>query len=119
LPCVIETVIIDRACSSLGDAGVDIYWTLKSIPELSQLSSTERGVTWRQAYPRTLRHWQTWIGLAACCACAYLGCRLGFILGHPVPGAAIGGAAGGFIFSQACIHVARMHYKNILLKSSR
>jgi hypothetical protein len=98
---------------------VAIYWTLKSIPELSQLSSKERRLTWRQAYPRTYRHWQTWVGLAACGACAYFGCRLGFVFGHPVLGAAIGGGIGGFIFSQASIYVARMHYKNILLKSNR
>jgi hypothetical protein len=96
-----------------------IYWTLKSIPELSQQLPKARRLTWRRTYPRTLRHWQTWFGLAACGSLAYLGCRLGIFLGHPLPYAAIGGGIGGFIFSQASIHVARLHYKSILLGSTR
>jgi hypothetical protein len=98
---------------------VTIYWILRSIPELSQLSSEERRLTWWQAYPRTYRHWEAWVGLAACGACTYIGFRLGFVFGHPRPGIAIGGGIGGLISSQACIYVARMHYKSILLKGSR
>jgi hypothetical protein len=96
-----------------------IYGNLKSIPELSQLSSKERRLIWWRVAPRTYLHWQTWLGLTVCGACAYIGCRLGFAFGHPMLGAAIGGGLGGVIFSQASIYVARRHYKDILLKNNR
>ncbi len=96
-----------------------IYWTLKSIPELSQLSSAERGQAWRRVNRKTFRHWQTWVGLVACGALAGLGSHFGGTFGHPLIGAAIGGALGGFIFSQASIHVARLHYKDALLGNER
>jgi hypothetical protein len=96
-----------------------IYWTLKSIPELSQLSSAERSQAWRRVNHRTWRHWQTWVGLVACGALAGLGSYFGGTFGYPLIGAAIGGALGGFIFSQASIHVARLHYKDALLGNER
>ena len=96
-----------------------IYWTLKSIPEFSQLSAKERGLAWRQAYRRTFSHWQTWVALAASGACTYWGHHLGTVFGYPLLGVAIGGGVGGAIFSQVAIYVARAHYRNILLRSKR
>jgi hypothetical protein len=61
-----------------------IYWTLKSIPELSQLPPKERGIVWRRVYKMTFRHWQTWIGLLGCVAFGYSGSYLAmFIDMHP------------------------------------
>jgi hypothetical protein len=37
-----------------------IYWTLKSVPELSHLPRQERGRAWRAVSWKTLRHWQFW-----------------------------------------------------------
>jgi hypothetical protein len=39
-----------------------IYWTLKSIPELAELTPAERTVVWHACKPRAWRHWQTWLG---------------------------------------------------------
>jgi hypothetical protein len=91
-----------------------IYWTLKSVPELSTLPRQERVRAWQRASLKTLRHWQTWLGLIACGACAWLGSYVGASFGHPIVGAALGGGIGGFISSQASIHVARLHYRDVL-----
>ncbi|MFL9870731.1 hypothetical protein [Paraburkholderia megapolitana] len=96
-----------------------IYWTLKSIPELSQLTAKERRLAWRRTYLSTFHHWQTWMGMAGCAACAALGSYLGILWGHSLLGAAVGGGVGGFVFSQASIYVARLHYSNILLGNNR
>jgi len=114
---------------------VPIYWSLKSIPELSQLSPVERRLAWGRVHRKTLRHWQAWAGLGACGVCGALGAGLGSSFAHLlgyfpyssttwpdcVPclvfgliGAAIGGGFGGLLFRQAQIHVARLHYKNEL-----
>src|SRR5262245_54773623 len=42
---------------------MQIYWTLKSIPELSGLPSEEIWRVWRAAYWKTTRHWQFWVSL--------------------------------------------------------
>ncbi len=96
-----------------------IYWTLKSVPELSHLPRQERGRAWRRVGYKTLRHWQAWLGLIACGACAGLGGYVGGSFGHSIVGAAVGGGIGGFIFSQASIHVARLHYRDVLLGNER
>lgn len=36
------------------------YWTLKSVPELRGLESSQRRVAWRACAWRALCHWQTW-----------------------------------------------------------
>lgn len=92
-----------------------IYWTLKSVPELSHLSRQERGLAWQRVGLKTLRHWQAWLGLIVCAGCAGMGSYLGTLVGYSTVGAAVGGCIGGFISSQACIHVARLHYREILM----
>ena len=39
---------------------MNIYWSLKSIPELRDLSPTQRTVAWFVCVHNTFRHWQTW-----------------------------------------------------------
>ncbi|CAG9196349.1 conserved hypothetical protein [Burkholderia vietnamiensis] len=94
---------------------MEVFWTLKSIPELANLPARDRRVNWRRAYFRSWRHWQTWAGLLACALCAALGAGLSARAGHPVVGAVVGGAVGGFVFGQAVVRVARAHYRNVLL----
>ena len=94
-----------------------IYWSLKSIPELSNLPSNARVRVWQRVYRKTFLHWQTWLGLIACGICAGIGSYLGGIVGSSLAGAAIGGGIGGFVFSQASIHVARRYYKDVLLQN--
>ncbi len=93
-----------------------IYWTIKSIPELSQLPPKERGIVWRRVYKMTFRHWQTWIALLGCGAFAFSGIYLAkFIDMHSTIGAAIGGGVGGLLFSQVAIYVARRYYKDFFV----
>jgi hypothetical protein len=42
---------------------MQIYWTMKSIPELSQLPSGERSRLWRQCYKEAMHERQSKIGL--------------------------------------------------------
>lgn len=87
-----------------------IYWTLKSIPELSHLSSRERRKRWRSVYRSAFRHLETWSGLA-------LVGILGGVGSHffgPVGAAALAGA-GGLFYGQIVIYVARKYYRQRLL----
>ena len=52
---------------------MQIYWTLRSIPELSGLPSDERRRVWWDAYRKTTRHWQYWAGLVGMAACMEIG----------------------------------------------
>ena len=74
---------------------MQIYWTLKSIPELSGLPSEERMRVWRAAYWKTKRHWQFWAGLVGLGLCAGISTHIGGVIG-----AGVGGFVGAFIFSQ-------------------
>jgi len=91
-----------------------IYWSLKSIPELATVPRAERDRAWRRAYGKTFRHWETWVALLACGACAALGGYVGGQLGSVIIGAAVGGGIGGFLFRQIAIGVARRHYVHLL-----
>jgi hypothetical protein len=42
-----------------------LYWSLKSIPELSALSGRERLRAWFACVHKTAFHWQTWLGCGA------------------------------------------------------
>ena len=83
---------------------MNIYWTQKSVPELSDLTKPERKKAWRYAYGKCFRHWQTYAGLTICGGCGGLGSFL-----WDLPGAAIGGGIGGFIYGQIATAVGRAH----------
>ncbi|HYA59401.1 MAG TPA: hypothetical protein VED85_03490 [Burkholderiaceae bacterium] len=91
-----------------------IFWTLKDIPELANLSARDRRRMWRRAYRRIWTHWQAWAGLLVLALCAGVGKRLGAFFDHQIVGAMIGGGIGGFVFGQVSVYVARLHYKNVL-----
>ena len=74
-----------------------IYFTLKSIPELSDLSRKERRRLWSRHAYKSFRHWQTWIGFFTYLVIIIIG----FIISLQVQpwffyGYAILGVAGGF-----------------------
>ncbi|EHK62416.1 hypothetical protein [Halomonas sp. GFAJ-1] len=91
-----------------------IYWTLKQIPELSSLSSRERGKRWRKAYKKSFRHWETWLGVICCGLCGAAGAWVGDVFNLGLLGAGIGGAIGGLVFSQAILSVVLRRYRDIL-----
>ena len=94
---------------------MEIYWTIKSIPELRDASKLERRRRWKRAYRKSFRHLTTWMALLLCALCGGAGAYYGQMAGSGVLGAMLGGGFGGFIFSQASIAVARRHYQHILL----
>ncbi|MCW5300527.1 hypothetical protein DXT88_20360 [Herbaspirillum lusitanum] len=92
-----------------------IYWTLRQIPELASLSSTERSASWRRIYPKTFRHWQTWAGLINCAGLSGVGSYVGRSVGFSFIGTLVGGGIGGLVFSQTAFYVARRYYKSDFL----
>jgi len=88
-----------------------IYWSLKSIPELSDLPSEERRRVWRAAYWKTARHWQFWAGLVGIGLFTLIGNAL---IGHPPIGGAIGAGVGGFIYGGLMSHLARPYIRAVL-----
>src|SRR5215475_2429971 len=55
------------------EAVMQIYWTLKSIPELSGLPLGERMRVWRAAHWNIYRHWQFWASLVGMVLCMGIG----------------------------------------------
>ena len=92
---------------------MQIYWTLKSIPELSHLPWRERGRVWRRAYRKTFRCGATWAALAGCGVIAGASVFVADALGLSSELAAIAvgvfAGIGGLLFSQIAIRVARRH----------
>ena len=88
------------------DITVKIYWTLKSIPELKNLSPGDRGRRWQSAYKSAFRHWQTWGGLVICGILTGAGA---YFAG--MAGTVIFAGLGGFIYGQIMTHVVLKHYR--------
>ena len=99
------------AVTTLGATLMNIYWTLKSVPELSGLPLRERGRVWRAVSLKTFRHWEVWVALVVPMG---LGVFLGNILSQPI-GGMIGAALGGFVFSQVAVHFTRPYLRDYLL----
>ena len=89
---------------------MQIYWTLKSISELSGLPLKERMRVWRAAHWKATRHWQYWASLVGIPLCIEIGRHI-----HDPIGTFIGGGVGAFIFSQVQIHLARPYIRALLL----
>jgi len=88
---------------------VKIYWTLKSIPELADLSQRERGRRWRSVYKSALWHRETWCGMALCAGCAGAGAYL-----FGMVGGTLMAALGGFLYGQIVTYVALKYYRHRL-----
>jgi hypothetical protein len=88
-----------------------IYWSLKSIPELSGLPSEERRRVWWAAYLKITRHWQFWASLVGVFfLCVQIGDML---IGHRI-GGPIGAVVSGFILRQVSMHLARPYIRALL-----
>jgi hypothetical protein len=88
---------------------MQIYWSLKSIPELARLPSEERGRVWRAAIWKTTRRWQLWASLVGVVLCVEIGRRI-----YDPIGALIGAGVGSFIFAQVATHLARPYIRAVL-----
>ena len=89
---------------------MQIYWTRKSIPELSGLPLAERMRVWRAVHRKTMRHWQFWASLAGAGLCAEIGVHI-----YDRIGGIIGDIVGLFIFWQVATHLARPYIRATLL----
>ncbi len=92
-----------------------IYWSYSSIPELVELPANEQKARWKAAYLRIRRHWLTWICLLICALVGGLGTVIGQQFGMGVYGALLAGAAGGLLYWQALISLARWKCRDVLL----
>ena len=97
---------------------MQIYWTLKSVPELSGLpTDDERRRVWRDAYREmTRRSWQFWVSVALFGGCPQIGEML---IGHRPLGNVVGIIVGGFIWAQILRHLARPYIRATLLSDER
>jgi hypothetical protein len=104
---------------------MQIYWSLKRVPELSGLSRTERSQVHRVCYSQKfVGSISFFVSIVACGLCA----AGGSILGHYLPsvlglqysvwygafGAGIGGGIGGFVFSEVSMHYLRPFYADYI-----
>ena len=93
-----------------------VWWSLRSIPELSDLPHAQQRRLWRHCWPKVLDHWQIWLvfltGVLGLIACTYLAefLALGVGLGWPVAlvlVSAAWGSAFSFVLNQVSIPLAR------------
>ena len=61
---------------------MNIAFTVRSIPELGNLSASEREALWQRCHPKAWRHWQTWVALALALGLFVAGFVVG-VFGHP------------------------------------
>ena len=93
---------------------MQLYWSLKSIPELSLLPKAERKRVWRAAYRQTLYHsWQLWFSLFGVSLLAGIGDYAGSRVG-----AMIGAGIGGLFFGQVISALSRPYIRDILSAES-
>ncbi|MEK7993726.1 MAG: hypothetical protein AAB403_07980 [Planctomycetota bacterium] len=99
---------------------MQIYWSLKSIPELSVLPRAERGRRWRAVSWKTFRHWQTWASLAGLALCSGLGVYLGALIDPSttsmIIGGVIAGVPAGFVYGQVVTVMARPYLHTFLAR---
>src|SRR5687767_7461066 len=97
-----------------------VYWSLRSVPELSDLPRAERRRLWRRCWPQSaFRHWQTWAALLACGLSPLLGGWVGAWVGSQfgarflggLLGAGVGGGIGGFVVGQVGTAVLRPYLR--------
>jgi hypothetical protein len=97
-----------------------VYWSLRSIPELTDLPRAERRRLWRQCWGKVLGHWQVWLAFlagalglpAGAFLAAWLVSAAGFAWSPAVILAGgVWGSAYGFILNQVSIPLARPHLR--------
>jgi ABC-type multidrug transport system permease subunit len=86
-----------------------IYTSLKSIPELADLTPQERTIAWYSCQGKTNAHWQTWLGsIIAAIASATVGVGILYIfllLSHRMIGVYTAFLLGGFVGGAVIVSV--------------
>ena len=109
---------------------MQIYWSLKRVPELSELSPAERKQVHRACYSQAfVGSGRFFAALVACGLCAAVGSVVGhsihsvfgvpFSIWHAAVGAGIGGGVGGWLFSEVSMHCLRPFYADYIKRELR
>ncbi|MBW4522930.1 MAG: hypothetical protein KME16_25100 [Scytolyngbya sp. HA4215-MV1] len=86
-----------------------VYWSIKEIPELANLSPEQRKQAWGDCYKKyALKSWQSWVGIGVMAMLIIVGIKLF----GPILGGAIGGGLGGGIWSVILTNYLRPYLKN-------
>ena len=104
--------------SDVRHSAMKIYWSLKSIPELKNVSFGERIRRWQRAYSYSLRHMITWLAILLYGLCIALGGLCGQQLGSVFVGLFLGVAVGELVCNPLKIAVVRRRYRHVLLEDS-
>ncbi len=87
------------------------YWSTPILAETAHLPKTERDRIFADCHAGSFSKWQTWLGMVVLCICIALGSYIGKSAGSGILGAAMGGAVGGFIYSQFSIRAGLAKYR--------
>jgi len=97
-----------------------IYWSYKSLPELSALPAAEHKEVWKKAVWHVYGYWQTWLVLPlALVPIMLIGSWLGSMVGHDVIGTVIGAAIGGAIYERIVLEMARSYLKKTVARADK
>ena len=84
-----------------------LHWSYSDMPELTELSDSERRHVVRWAWFWAHRRWPTWVGLVGIAVAGVAGRALGSAIGHEGAGELLGTIVGALIYVQIVIEVAR------------
>src|SRR5262245_6849726 len=97
-----------------------IWWSLQSVPKLSDLPRAGGRRLWRQCWGKVLGHWQVWlvflVGYSVLFGCMFLAAFLAMVvgLGWPLALILVGGGWGtafAFLLDQVSIPLARPYLR--------
>jgi uncharacterized membrane protein len=89
------------------------------MPELAELSDSERGDVLRRATWRAFGRWPTWAGLVAIPLSGYAGSVIGSTIGHQGAGEAAGTIVGALIWYQVVLEVTRSVVRDLVERQRR
>jgi len=104
---------VDLDTTSLRPAS-GIYLTLKSVPELAVLPSSERSEVWRSHFLYSFKHWQTWLAVLFLGFSITAGAYLAYEVIHSLVFIALGIFLGTFVLLQVAISQLRPHLREYL-----
>jgi hypothetical protein len=97
-----------------------VYWSLESLPELSDLPHAERRRLWRECWWKVLDHWQVWVVYLVGCLGIYggmfvaawlsLAVGLGWVLALLIVGL-VWGSIFSFLLNQVSFPLARPYLR--------
>ncbi len=84
-----------------------LWWSYKSVPELSAFPENERKQVWAAANWQAYERWQSWASLIAVPLCVWGGSEFDSLLGYQNIWSIVGAGFGGLIHGCVVFWVAR------------